>query len=302
MKLVLAALLILCPAMACVAQPAGLYEAGWGNASPTLIDLMVMTALEERGVEPALRCSDAVFVRRAYLDVIGTLPTAAETREFLDSTAPGKREALIEALLERPEFAEYWALHWCDVLRVKAEFPINLWPNGVQAYHRWVRDALANNMPYDGFARALLTSSGSNFRVPPVNFYRAIQGKEPSTIASAVTLTFMGTRLEGWPRQRQEQLTAFFSRVTFKGTAEWKEEIVCLDPSPVEAMDMVLPDGKTIRVAPDADPRTVFADWLTAPGNPWFARAAVNRIWAWLLGGSCPSGAMSRTTPSGCTC
>ena len=86
---------------------------------------------------------------------------------------------LIDRLLERPEFADYWAMKWCDLLRVKSEFPINLWPNAVQAYHRWIRTAVRENMPYDQFARELLTASGSNFRVPPVNFYRAVQKQGP---------------------------------------------------------------------------------------------------------------------------
>lgn len=87
-----------------------------------------------------------------------------------------------------------------------------------------IRDALRANMPYDEFARALLTSSGSNFRVPPVNFYRAVQNREPASLAAAAALTFMGTRLERWPAEDQANLAAFFSRVAYKGTAEWKEE------------------------------------------------------------------------------
>ncbi len=87
-------------------------------------------------------------------------------------------------MLEQPEFADYWAMKWCDLLRVKAEFPINLWPNAAQAYHRWIHSAVKNNLPYDQFAYQLLTSSGSNFRTPQVNFYRALQSKEPEAIAA----------------------------------------------------------------------------------------------------------------------
>ena len=163
------------------------------------IDTLVMKTFRSKGIEPANLCSDAVFIRRVYLDVIGTLPEPQEVREFLQDRSPRKRAALIHELLRRDEFAGYWSLKWCDLLRVKAEFPINLWPNAVQAYHRWIRDAIACNMPYDQFAREMLTSSGSNFRVPQVNFYRAIQGQEPSAITGAVALTFMGVRLESWP-------------------------------------------------------------------------------------------------------
>ena len=248
------------------------------------IDTMVMAALRKQGIQPANLCSDEVFIRRVYLDVNGSLPEPQEVRSFLQNRSPRKRAALINALLKRDEFADYWSLKWCDLLRVKAEFPINLWPNAVQAYHRWIHDCLRENMPYDQFARELLTSSGSNFRVPQVNFYRAIQGQEPSAIAGAVALTFMGVRLEKWPEDRRSGMEAFFSRVAYKNTAEWKEEIVCLDPAPTEPLKAVFPDGVTVQIQPDEDPRQVFAKWLIAPENPWFARNIVNRIWAWLLG------------------
>ena len=86
---------------------------------------------------------------------------------------------MIDRLLERDELADYWAMKWSDLLRIKAEFPINLWPNAAQAYYHWIRTSIRENKPYDRFARELLTSSGSNFRVPPVNFYRAIQSRQP---------------------------------------------------------------------------------------------------------------------------
>jgi hypothetical protein len=231
-------------------------------------------------------CTDQVFLRRVYLDVTGTLPEPQEIRKFFNNPSPSirRRMALIHELLQSGEFADYWSLKWGDLLRVKAEFPINLWPNAVQAYHRWIHDALAQNMPYDQFARELLTSSGSNFRVPQVNFYRAIQGQEPSAIASAVALTFMGVRLDKWPEEKRSQMEAFFSRVAYKGTAEWKEEIVYLDPHATEPLDAVLPDGSTVQIKPGEDPRVVFADWLISPDNEWFARNIVNRLWSWLLG------------------
>ena len=252
--------------------------------STSPIDALVLSKLHDQSIEPASLCSDEVFLRRVYLDVIGTLPKPQEVRKFLRDSRPDKRATLIDALLERDEFADYWALKWCDLLRVKAEFPINLWPNAVQAYHRWIRDSVRENKPYDQFVRELLTSSGSNFRVPPVNFYRAIQGQEPSVIAGAVALTFMGTRIERWPEARRLGMEAFFSRVAYKPTAEWKEEIVYLDPAPADALETVFPDGTAVRILPENDPREVFADWLVAADNPWFARNVVNRLWSWLLG------------------
>ncbi|NCO40045.1 MAG: hypothetical protein COZ06_26340 [Armatimonadetes bacterium CG_4_10_14_3_um_filter_66_18] len=256
----------------------------WAVA-PSALDAHVLARLKEKGVEPADSGSDQVFLRRAYLDLIGTLPTPEEWLAFVhEDKAPDKRAKLVDALMQRDEFAGYWALKWGDVLRVKAEFPINLWPNAVQAYHRWIRDSVKENKPYDEFARELLTSSGSNFRVPPANFYRAIQGREPPAIAAAVALTFMGTRVDRWPAERRRGFEAFFSCVVYKGTAEWKEEIVQLDPAPTEPLDAVFPDGTKVRIESGIDPRQVFADWLLAPGNPWFAKSLVNRVWSWVFG------------------
>ena len=248
------------------------------------IDELVLASLQAHGIRPANPCSDAVFFRRVHLDLLGVLPDPSALDRFLQDRDPGKRAALIDALLQRAEFADYQSLKWCDLLRVKAEFPINLWPAAVQAYHQWVRDAIYENQPYDQFVRALLTSSGSNFRVPPVNFYRAVQGRKPGAIADAVALTFMGVRTAGWPEKRRAGMAAFFSRIAYKPTAEWKEEIVCLDPTPAGPLQARYPDGGSVRILPRQDPRRVFADWLIRPDNPWFARNAVNRVWAWLMG------------------
>ena len=248
------------------------------------IDELVLSGLKRAGIQPANICSDAVFVRRAYLDVIGTLPTTKEVRDFLQDKNPGKRKVLINRLLTREEFADYWTLKWCDLLRVKSEFPINLWPNAVQAYYRWIHDCVRTNMPYDQFARELLTSSGSNFRVPQVNFYRAISGREPSAIARTVALNFMGVRYESLPQSSRAGMEVFFSRVDYKKTAEWKEEIVYLNPQAAQLQNAVFPDGNSVQIPQEADPRQVFADWLIRPDNPWFGRNIVNRVWSWLMG------------------
>jgi len=249
------------------------------------IDRLVFSRLKDLGLAPARPCSDAVFIRRLYLDVIGTLPTAREAGAFLQDRDPGKRAALIDRLLARDEFADYWAMKWSDLLRIKAEFPINLWPNAAQEYHHWVRACLKDNVSYNRFAQQLLTSSGSNFRVPPVNFYRAMQNRDPEGVAQTVALTFMGVRAEKWPKEKLAGMAAFFSQITYKSTAEWKEEIVIFDPGRTNAATVaVYPDGKTVQLSPARDPRELFADWLLAPGNPWFARSFANRVWSWLLG------------------
>ncbi len=255
------------------------------------LDRLVFDRLDELGIERANLCSDAVFVRRAYLDTIGTLPTAEEARRFILKRERTKRRDLIDDLLDRDEFADYWAMKWSDVLRVKSEFPINLWPNAVQAYHRWIRTSIERNMPYDQFARELLTSNGSNFRVPQVNFYRAMESGEAESIAETVALVFLGQRTSGWPEEKLEGMACFFAHLNAKSTSEWKEEIVFFDPfktgedgKTTLPSRAVFPDGAEVSLVKDQDPRTVFAEWLTGPDNPWFAKAAVNRIWYWLLG------------------
>lgn len=269
---------------AIAASAANPYEVEGDPIAATPLDEPVLALLKERGIEPAKVCSDAVFIRRVYLDVIGTLPEPQVVRAFLSDPSSGKRATLIEQLLVREEFADFWAMRWCDILRVKAEFPINLWPNAVQAYHQWIREAIRSNMPYDQFARALLTSSGSNFRDPPVNFYRAIQGREPAALAEAVALTFMGERYAQWPEARRKGMAAFFSRVAYKKTAEWKEEIVFMNPAPAGPVEAVFPNGKPITIDSDTDPRTVFADWLIRADNPAFTQCIANRMWFWLMG------------------
>ncbi len=222
------------------------------------IDRLVFAKLSSLGIRPVV-CSDAVFVRRAYLDVIGTLPTAEEAREFLqDPDKKNKRSALIDRLLARNEFAVYWAMKWSDILRIKAEFPVNLWPNAAQAYHRWVLASLSANKPYDQLVREMLTSSGSNFRVGPVNFYRAVQSKTPETIASAVALTLMGTRTDAWNPDRLQGMAVFFSQIGFKPTSEWKEEIVFWDPLQASRVPTSIAPGRDAVIAvvrgPSAEP------------------------------------------------
>jgi hypothetical protein len=252
------------------------------------IDELVFARLRRLGIERAGLCTDAVFVRRVYLDVIGTLPTASEAREFLVDQNPQKRRLLIDRLLERDEFADYWAMKWSDLLRVKAEFPINLWPNAAQAYHRWIHTSIRENLPYNRFVREMLTANGSNFRVGQVNFYRAVQSRTPQGFAQAVALTFMGCRAEKWPKERLDGMAAFFSQITYKSTAEWKEQIVAFDPDKAAEQAggaaAVFPDGTPAQIAPGQDPREVFAAWLITPKNPWFTQNIVNRVWSWLLG------------------
>jgi hypothetical protein len=251
------------------------------------IDGFVFGKLKTLGIQPANSCSDAVFVRRVFLDVIGTLPTEEEVTGFLNDKNPAKRAALIDRLLERDEFGDYLGMKWCDLLRVKSEFPVNLWPEAAQAYNHWIRTSIRKNIPYSLFASEILTANGSNFRVPQVNFYRSAGSKDAKAMARAVALAFMGERTERWNKAKLDAMAAFFSQIGFKGTDEWKEEIVYWNgfagdrPASTPA---ILPDGTSVSLPRDKDPREVFAHWLISSRNSPFARNAVNRTWFFLFG------------------
>lgn len=264
------------------------------------IDEICFARLKELNIPAADPCADEVFLRRVYLDTIGCLPTPVEARAFLADTAGHKRSRLIDALLARSEFADYWALKWGDLLRIKSEYPVRLWPKAVAAYSRWVRQSIAVNKPYDQFATELLVSTGSNFRDGPANFQRGVNNKDPQSLAENAALVFMGTRLscarchadphERWTLQDNLGMAAFFGKVKFKNTGEWKEEIVYVDPDggfrPVKTAPALAPrflGGGALDIPADQDPRLRLAAWLTAGENPYFARNIANRIWAWLM-------------------
>ena len=252
------------------------------------IDELAFKRLRDLNIQPASLSSDAVFLRRAYLCVIGTLPTEEEATEFLARTDPDRRARLIDELLQRDEFADYWAMKWGDLLRVKAEFPIKLWPNAAQAYHHWIYASLRGNKPFHKFVHELLVANGSNFRNGEVNFYRAMQDRSPHGIAATVALTFMGERTDKWPKKKLDAMAGFFANIAFKPTSEWKEEIVFFDPTADKdglTKGAIFPDGKPVKLDPvNQDPRADFADWLLRPENPYFSRNIANRVWSWLMG------------------
>ena len=261
-----------------------IYEKKRPGESKNLIDRLVLKELKKKNIEPAALSSDAVFLRRVYQDLTGSVPRLWVSKSFINNKSPDKRAKLIDSLMKTERYNEYWTLKWGDLLRVKSEFPVNLWPNATQAYHRWIYNAVKNNMPYDKFARALLLSSGSNFRNPEVNFYRAVAEKTPEGLARAVMLTFMGTRYDKWTDAKCKDIAKFFSRIKYKATNEWKEQIVYSDLNYGKTIFTKLPNGIKKEIPADKDPRTVFAKWLVSVDNPWFARCAVNRIWYWLMG------------------
>lgn len=223
------------------------------------------------------RCSDEVFLRRAYLTVTGALPQVWESKNFLDSENPKKREALVNKLIKSELGLKYMQMHWGDILRIKSEFPSNLWPNGVQAYNRWVYEQLMNNVPYDKMVRNLLISEGSNFRAPAANFYRGFQKRTPENFYANINLLFLGNR------NCTDNGYLCFSQIKFKSTKEWKEEIIYLNYHKDLPWHIIeLEDGTRIKLTPDSDWREPYVDWLVK--NRRFAEVMVNRMWFWVFG------------------
>ena len=225
------------------------------------------------------QCSDEVFLRRLYLTVTGALPTPQECVEFLDSKEADKREKLVDKLLESELGLKYMQMRWGDILRIKSEFPSNLWPNGVQAYNRWVYEQLLHNVPYNKMVYDLIISQGSNFRAPAVNFYRGFQKRSPENVYANINLLFLGNR------NCKDNGYLCFSQVSFKSTKEWKEEIIYLDiHRNLPWQTIKLEDGTHLVPKPNTDWRKEYVGWLTSPKNRRFAEVFVNRVWFWFFG------------------
>ena len=254
------------------------------GAGDAAFDRALRESWKAAGLSPVRQASDAAFLRRARLKLTGKLPHPGEVRAFLRDQSPDKRAKLIDRLIRSPEFSDMMAMRYCQMFRVKSEFPINMWPNAVQLFHAYLRDATTRDLAYDRMARALLVTDGSNFRKPQVNFLRGHADRTPEGVAKGVMLSLAGIRLEKLPEPYRRGAAAFFSRLGRKDTDEWKEEIVFTLPEPAE-ISARTPDGRVFTInAPEEEPRRVFADWLTSPRNPYFARAFANRMWYWFMG------------------
>ena len=236
------------------------------------VQAMASTSTEEQ-------CRDEVFLRRAYLTVTGALPSKEACVNFLDSESPRKREQLINRLLDSELGLKYMQMRWGDILRIKSEFPSNLWPNGVQAYNRWIYEQLLNNVPYNQMVRKLLLSEGSNFRAPAANFYRGFQNRTPKNFYANINLLFLGNR------NCTDNGYLCFSQIKFKSTKEWKEEIIYLDiHKTAPRQKVVLEDGTILSFVQDGDWRESYVNWLTSSNNRRFAEVMVNRMWFWVFG------------------
>ncbi len=272
----------------------------WDFAEYNFIDRHIAAEWRKLGIAPAGDATDAEFLRRASLDVIGTLPTVDETREFLASTDPDKRTLLIDDLLQRPEYAEFWAVQWSDRLKVHRRA---LGEKGLASFNGWLRQALRENRPFDGIVRDPLVAQGNLYANGPVAFY--FTDRTPEELAETTAQVFLGVRLqcakchhhpfEVWSQDDYYGLAACFTRVQRKDTKEGgryggAQSVTLADAGSIEnpatgrpalpsLLGKLLDDGSGT-----LDVRVLLADQVTDARNPYFARNVVNRYWGDLLG------------------
>lgn len=259
------------------------------------IDRLVWEKLEQLGIQPSGFCDDATFLRRAYLDTIGTLPSPKEARQFLEDAKPNKRARLIQRLLERDEYADYWTMRWSDLLRVDRD---KMTPQGSVALTRWLRRQFAKNRPYDLMVRDIVTAKGNTRDEGPAALFKVLD--KPEVLSRSVSQLFLGVRIqcaqchhhpfEKWGQNDYFALAGFFTGVKLKSLPGGGEAVVADGGT-----DLKHPrTGETVPAralgAPPADfggvddRRVVFADWLTDRKNPYFAKVMVNRLWAHYFG------------------
>lgn len=268
----------------------------WKSPPPkNYVDELVNTKLQQLQYLPAETCSDDEFLRRVSLDLLGILPNVDETTAFLADTSADKRSRLIDALLQRDEYAKFWSLKWGDLLKMTSKL---VGDDGVYKYHRWVEQALRDNMPYDDFAEQLLTGTGSTLANPPANFYRT--STDMNECVETISQVFLGARLqcakchnhpfERWTQDNYYGLGAFFNRVQRRKTDRPGEMFVytsfsgdVTQPRTGKVMTPWLPQHGNVESSGETDRRLAFAEWLVHPDNPYFARIEANRIWSQLF-------------------
>lgn len=258
------------------------------------IDQLVDERLKQLRIVPSPVAGDAEFLRRVYLDLIGTLPTADETRRFLADGRSERRALLVDELLQRPEFADYWTIKWADLLRVDRE---TLGHKPAFEMYRWIRESLRQNKPLDRFAAEILTAEGPLSESPQGNLFRVVA--QPGEAASTVSQVFLGVRIacaqchhhpyDRWSQEDYFGMTAFFAQLQRK-PSPWGEVLIAEgDPATTHPRTGAAVTAHALGVPapeknPEGDRRRTLAAWLVNPQNDWFARNMANRAWAHLLG------------------
>ena len=263
------------------------------------IDQQVDAKLKKLKILPSELTSDAEFLRRVSLDLIGLPPAPDEVRAFLTDPTERrvKRSRWIDRVLARPEFVDHWAVKWGDLFRNNRNF---VGDKGVWAYQEWIRKSIAENKPYDQWVRELLTAQGSTFENPAANFFRI--AKEAKVAMETTTQLFLGIRMvctqchdhpfEQWTQNQYFQMTAFFSAIGVKEGMDSQEEIVYRKRADTEVKHPK--DGRVVKakflfgnsddIPQEGDRREALVRWLTSKNNPYFARAVANRVWSYFLG------------------
>jgi uncharacterized protein DUF1549/uncharacterized protein DUF1553 len=271
------------------------------------IDRAVFAKLKKLNIVPSQMSEDSAFLRRIYLDTLGVLPTVEEAREFMASRDPQKRSQLIDGLLSRREFVDLWSLKLADLFQAGASDVKGGW----QLY-RWIRQSLIDNKPYDQMVRELLLGAGAFVYDPTVNFYKGLWDG-PEGMVPQVSQSLLGIRMdcakchdhpfENWTQDDFYGLAAFFTRLEYKAESYGLfERAIAVRPTPKPSYDYVNNNkelvhpktkapltprflgGKVVADPPGRDIREKLAEWVTAPDNPWFARAITNRVWKHFLG------------------
>jgi hypothetical protein len=276
-------------------------------AEKTLVDRFTAKKWRELGIAPSDLCTDEVFVRRVFLDITGTLPTPGEITAFVADTDPAKRDKLVDRLLDSPDYAYFFANKWADVLRVKRRNQPNR-AYGTFAFHTWIREGIAADKPYDEFVREIICALGDEAKSPPTVWYKEV--RTPEQFVDDVSQVFLGQRMacanchhhpyEKWSQDDYWGLAAFFGRVGTKPVVvpgqlnqnqqNQKQNLFVKTTGTVmnkrtnSAAPMKPLEGAPVQAGTDEDPRQKFADWLTSPKNPFFARAVANRYWAHFFG------------------
>lgn len=265
------------------------------------IDGLAYAHFQRLGLFPSELCSDTEFLRRAKLDAIGVLPSAEEVRAFLADRAADKRQQLIARILDDPAYADYWATKWADLVRPN---PDRVGLKSVFILDQWLRQSFRENKRYDQFVREILLAEGTNHQDGPAVIYR--DRREPADRATLFSQLFLGTRLEcarchnhpneKWTQNDFYQFAAFFDSVKQKGaglsppisagteTFYFGRGGSVKHPVTGEVMSPRPLDASYQAVAKEVDPRRGLIDSLITPDNPYFAPAAVNRVWANFFG------------------
>jgi hypothetical protein len=260
------------------------------------IDDHIATKLKSLNLAPSGQAPDEVFIRRAFLDAAGVLPTAEEVEEFLRDASPDKRSKLIERILDKDEFVDYWAYKWSDLMLVSSR---KLAKPAMWSFYNWIRDSVKENRPWDQFARDIFTAAGSTRRNGALNYF--VLHKDPIELSENVTKAFMGQTLtcarchnhpmEKWTQRQYYEFTNLFARIGIKNATNPGEVIVYAkstgDVNHPRLLRPLAPaplDGESLDLDSPQDRRIAFANWLTDPENPFFAKNVVNRVWGNFMG------------------